>query len=260
MPKNHQSTVVLGYHAIRVNAAKAEPDGQPAFYSVDTHQFDRQMEYLSREKFITCLPEDFLGDPRRDHSKSVMITFDDGHESDFLLALPSLMSRGFRAVFFICIDFIGRAGYLTWEQIGALAAAGMSIQSHGMLHHDLTRLSEGQTSQELRAARLCLERNVKKPVRYISIPGGFVSRVVYRAAEGAGYDAIFNSRPALARPGKILPRIMVRRNTSQCQFEGLVQRRRKALFAIDLLHRAKSTLKGVLGVERYDSVKQRLWT
>jgi len=260
VPENHQSTVVLGYHAIRVNAAKAEPDGQPAFYSVDTQQFDRQMEYLSREKFITCLPEDFLGDPQRDHSKSVMITFDDGHESDFLVALPSLMSRGFRAVFFICIDFIGRAGYLTWEQIEALAVAGMSIQSHGMLHHDLTRLPEGQTSQELRAARLCLERNVKKPVRYISIPGGFVSRAVYRAAERAGYDAIFNSRPALARPGKILPRIMVRRNTSQCQFEGLVQRRRDALFAIDLLHRAKSTLKAVLGVERYDSVKQRLWT
>ncbi len=39
--------------------------------------------------------------------KSVIVTFDDGHESDYTLALPLLRKFNFKATFFITTDWIG---------------------------------------------------------------------------------------------------------------------------------------------------------
>ena len=58
------------------------------------------MEYLHREGYRTFLLDE-LQQVEPWPEKSVVLTFDDGHESNYLLALPILQEFGFKAHFFI---------------------------------------------------------------------------------------------------------------------------------------------------------------
>jgi len=258
IPANTSPAVILGYHAIHSGPAAAWQPRESAFYTVEPRDFEAQLDLLQQAGCSCCLPEEFLANAQN-HSKTVLITFDDGYESDLAIALPALQARGLRAVFFACVDYIGRPGHMGWPQIKILSAAGGLVQSHGLLHHDLTQFSEDDIFHELRSARLCLERNLEQPVRYLALPGGFGSPQVYRAAARAGYDAVFNSNPGLAYPGKILPRYIIRRGMTPQNLEKLILRRRTSLFSAALRRGTLECIKAVVGVQRYESLKVRLW-
>ncbi len=259
IPANNESpAVILGYHAIQRGEPAAWQTREQAFYTVEARDFAAQLDLLQRAGCTCCLPENFLASAQN-HPKTVLITFDDGHESDLTIVLPALQERSLCATFFVCVDFIGRPGYMNWPQIKALSAAGMSVQSHGMLHHDLTQFSEDDVFHELRSARLCLERNLERPVRYLALPGGFASHQVYRAAARAGYDAVFNSAAGLAYPRKILPRFILRRGTTPGDLEKIILRSRTWLVSAALRHRTSEWIKAVVGVQRYETLKLRFW-
>ena len=255
---NASSAVILGYHAIQHGGSAAGQTKKQAFYTVDTRNFEAHLDLLRRVGCACCLPESFLANAEN-QSKAVLITFDDGHESDVTIALPALQDRGLCATFFVSVEYIGRSGHMNWPQIKALSVAGMSVQSHGLLHHDLTQFSEDDVFHELRSARLCLERNLARPVRYLALPGGFASPEVYRAAVRAGYDAVFNSAAGLAYPGRILPRFILRRETSPQEIENIILRNRASLFAAALRRRTSERIKALVGVRRYEALKLRLW-
>jgi peptidoglycan/xylan/chitin deacetylase (PgdA/CDA1 family) len=252
--------LILTHHGLSLNGeAHSSATAAENFYTLLLKDFETQMEYLKRENIRPLLLDEFLGERCGSTQKTVVITFDDGHESDFALALPVLQRLGFAAVFFVCVEWIGRPGYMDWEQLEKLSQAGMSIQSHGLLHHDLTQLTEDEIYHELLSARLCLERNLGRPVRYLAAPGGFVNDRVYRAAFRAGHVAVCNSRPGLARPVRVLNRVVLQRCVSQRQFQRVVQRDRKRLFILSVMNAGVTTLKGMIGVQRYEALKQRFF-
>ena len=101
--------------------------------------------------------------PRR---KTCVLTFDDGHVSNWLEAAPLLAERGMTGVFFVLADFIGagparRAGDVRYERMSdslyaalrhgdtgqfmneaelrALVDMGMDVQSHGCRHQGCFR-------------------------------------------------------------------------------------------------------------------------
>jgi peptidoglycan/xylan/chitin deacetylase (PgdA/CDA1 family) len=232
-------------------------DAAEAFYAISELDFENHLRYLKENGFSTIGLEDFLSG--NSHPKTVVITFDDGWVSDYEVALPLLQRYGFQAVFFLCVDFIGKAGFMDWRQIEALRDAGMSMQCHGLLHRDYSLLPMEEAKQELEAARLVLERNLGKPVPYLALPGGFASDSAYEAGFRAGFSAICNSEQALAKRGKIVRRFVLRRNTSQADFQKLANRDWKKLATFSALHVATSTAKGLLGGQRYESMKQLLW-
>ena len=61
----------------------------------------------------------------------VVITFDDGNESDALIALPELVKRNLKAFFFVVGGRIGLPHYLDRVALRDLISAGMEIGSHG---------------------------------------------------------------------------------------------------------------------------------
>ncbi len=256
--QHHEAVVILGYHALANGEGRGRQTPE-SFYTLDKQQFERQLDFLKGEGYGTLLPDKFLANTWKAGSDAILITFDDGYESDFAIAAPALQKRGLRAVFFVCLEFVGRVRYMSWDQIRALQAQGMSVQSHGLLHHDLTQLAEDDAFHELRAARLCLERNLNHPVRYLALPGGFANSGVYHAAFRAGYEAVFNSVPAVANRGKILPRFVVRQGMSQRYFESIVRRERSSLVSAALCCRVLALMKSTIGIRRYEILKQRIW-
>jgi peptidoglycan/xylan/chitin deacetylase (PgdA/CDA1 family) len=61
---------------------------------------------------------------------------------------------------------------LTWDQVRALARAGMDVESHGRRHRVLQTLDDGALADELGGARADLEAQLGRPVRAVAYPVG----------------------------------------------------------------------------------------
>ena len=255
LPGHRGRTLVLIYHAVHATLdAWKKQEAADRWYAVTADQFHKQMEHLSRAGYATSLLGEFLA--QKTPPKSVILTFDDGHESNFVVALPILQRFGFRADFFVTVANIGRPGFMNWEQLRLLLDAGMSVQSHGLHHRDLTGIREDLLADELRTAKDRLECNLARPVKYFAIPGGFADRGVYLAARAAGYEAICNSEPGLARSGEVIARVGIMHSTSQTAFQGLVQRRFFRLLQMRAQRKFGKIGKTLLGVRRYEALKR----
>ncbi|MDX3973965.1 polysaccharide deacetylase family protein [Shinella sp.] len=125
------------------------------------------------------------------------VTFDDGNISDYDVALPTLVEHGRRGIFFVLAGRIGQQGYLSAAQIREIAAAGMTIGSHGHDHVDWRRLDAAGRRLELVDARKKIEDVVGSPVAYASIPFGGFDQLVLRQLKAERYDRVFTSSTGL---------------------------------------------------------------
>ena len=80
---------VLMYH--KISPVKDDQNK----YVISKNEFERQMAYLKQKNYEIMIPEE-LGNGTLVGSRKVMITFDDGHETDFTVALPILQKNRFR--------------------------------------------------------------------------------------------------------------------------------------------------------------------
>lgn len=249
---------VLMYHALEdeTHPAGAKDAGEQ-LYVLHVKQFREQMEYLHREGYRTFLLEELhLLDVWPE--KSVVLTFDDGHESNYTLALPVLQEYGFKAVFFITTGWVGTPHYMTEEQIMRLHQAGMGIGSHGVTHNFLVDLSNQQILQELMESREQLSDIIKQQVISFSAPGGRIDERVASIAREYLYTFISTSRPSyFEQSGSFLdiPRYALRHNESIVFFRNLVCREPSILRRIVFKNHALSALKSICGNHIYCCIR-----
>ncbi|MDR3764603.1 MAG: polysaccharide deacetylase family protein [Acidobacteriota bacterium] len=205
---------VLMYHDICAEAAN------PERYAVPLPLFHRHLEVLRElHTAVIDLPalRQFSSLPR------AVLTFDDGLHGNFSRALPELVSRGMTATFFVTTSLIGTAGYLTWDQLREMSAAGMTIGSHGHRHIAYTALTAQYAANELTRSRLMLEDALGSACEAFSAPFGFLNGSTFAAARAAGFAHICSSRPWPAAAGdKDIPRLVVYRYTNAAEFAALV--------------------------------------
>jgi peptidoglycan/xylan/chitin deacetylase (PgdA/CDA1 family) len=100
---------------------------------------------------------------------------------------------------------------LTWEEVGEMADAGITIGSHARTHALLTQETRERMRDELCASRQALEARLLRPVRHFAYPDGrFDARVVDEVA-AAGYEAAYTTchhrdarHPLLTVPRRLL--------------------------------------------------------
>lgn len=153
-----------------------------------------QRHWLSIDRFQQYL--DFIKE-----RSNCRATFDDGNESDYEIVLPALRDRGLKAEFYISTSNLGREGYLTHQQVRALADSGMVIGSHGQSHRSFRALLPRQLEQELEQSRLLLQAIVEAPVTVIALPFGDYDRRVLKQVRDAGYERVLTSDRGPARVG-----------------------------------------------------------
>ena len=252
------TTVILNYHRLYDRDSGSAGSPMETFYAVERNHFREHLAFLKQSGISTLTLDEFLNAPSLGDSQNLVITFDDGSDSDLNLAVPILRTFGFRAVFFICVEYIGKLGYLSLEGIRGLRDSGMSVQSHGLFHHDLTKLSYDKMIEELKVARLTLEEITRSDVSYLAVPGGFINEQVNSAALAAGYKAVCTSFPGLAYRDRQLNRIAIRHSTTQRQFEAYACRERIPIIANSLSYRGARQLKRIVGIEHYEAIKLKL--
>jgi peptidoglycan/xylan/chitin deacetylase (PgdA/CDA1 family) len=258
-----KQAIVLMYHALydsedQLNALTS--DERP--YAVRLDVFERQLQAL-RDRGVTLLSPMALGDQASAPPRSVVITFDDGQVSNFTLALPALQRARAQAAFFVTTDFVGRPGYLSWQQVRALAEAGMTVGSHGHTHRFLDDLSDSDLRFELKRSGELLADATGRPTTTLSFPGGRFDARTLTIARELGYEWFYTSEIGRVRmhalpADKLIPRIAVRRSLPLPAFEALATAQPFVLLRAQLSQRGKRMIRGLMGNRTYHALYSRL--
>lgn len=122
-------------------------------------------------------------------SRNWLLTFDDGHSSDYEIVFPTLQDAGIKAVFYLITGRVGFPGYLSWEQVREMRRHGMEFGSHGLNHSKMTSLNKVQALNELTRSRLDIEDHLGEAVTTFAFPYGDYNTDLIRLTASAGYAA-----------------------------------------------------------------------
>jgi peptidoglycan/xylan/chitin deacetylase (PgdA/CDA1 family) len=226
---------VLTYH--RFGDATRDP------FCIATSDFDLQMRYLAEQgnavsladlqRFIDC---EVMLPP-----SAVVVTIDDGFRSLYSKALPILQHYGVPAVAFITPGLMSSEGaifpakqfapeeYLTWNELTALANAGVTIGSHAWSHQSLGRMTSTEAADEAIRSREALEGRLGIAVDAFAYPFGTLAdfnAMTMRVLEESGYRYAFTSQHGAVRSGAdafALPRVKVESGEKLWMFRLLVR-------------------------------------
>ncbi|HEY0003483.1 MAG TPA: polysaccharide deacetylase family protein [Pyrinomonadaceae bacterium] len=193
--------VYLMYHELEL-PTRALCESEPGYvrYVVGAEDFRQQLSHLQSNNFRgLCVGEALaLADAERPASSSenrptVVITFDDGCETDLLVAAPLLQQLSFKATFYVTVAHLDQRGYLSKGQLRELSELGFEIGSHSMTHSLLSDLASDRLHVEIAGSKSRLEELIGKSVVHFSCPGGRWDQRVARIAREAGYDSVVTS-------------------------------------------------------------------
>ena len=175
----HGHVIVLTYHKISENSSEWSD------YCISPKMFDDDIKFLSVQgySFVTATELATVDKTK----KTVVITFDDGYESNYTKSLPILEKYKVPALFFMVSDYINADGYLSAEQLAELGKNPyITLGSHTDKIHNLSpeeanhlymsRYMTDSVINDISTSMSKLEAVCGKPVRYLSYPYGIYSQ------------------------------------------------------------------------------------
>lgn len=260
------SVVILMYHRIGLGEVAGREAGE-SIYAVTADTLADQLSALASSG-IPVLSFEQVAEAELQRTpvpaRAVALTFDDGNATDYGEALPALSRHGFQAAFFISPELVGRPGYMTWQEVRELAAAGMTIGAHGLDHRLLSHLDDRELDRQLRESRRLIETALGEAPRYLSLPGGAGDDRVLRATSEAGYLLVAGSVPRRFAPAKAgrgaLPRFAIRHGDSLARFRALVEQRPAAMLERSARHLVLGGLRRAVGEKGYARLRRGLST
>ena len=213
------------YHGLLHSGEIARGD-RASKYWVRDESFRAQLGLMAREGRRVARLRDLWGPDSRgaDDRSPAVVTFDDGHASDYEVAFPALQAGAAGADFFVNTSQVGRAGYLTWPQIAEMRRGGCSFSSHSHDHVALVGLPRDALRSQLERSKRVLEDRLGEAVEFLAVPYGFVNRHVIAMAREIGYRAVCTSRCWPSQPGRSpINRIAVNRDTTLGQLAALLR-------------------------------------
>lgn len=267
--------LVLMYHQIVPDGAHENwvpaPLADPR-YGVTRLEFARQMAHLRQEGYRILALDDLLApgrlssdsssaassgvysgdtsDATLDERPALVVTFDDGYETDLTQALPILSRLGIPATFFVATGHIGSPGMLTETMAAELAARPLfRIGGHGESHRFLSDMPEAECRRELARSFSRVREISGQKSAAMSAPGGRTSHRVADLARQAGFSALATSRPGLYRERAdpfSIPRLPVLRSHSLRDFVALLDPRSLVHRKERWMRQAKQAARSVL--------------
>ena len=114
--------IILAYHRVKDIENPEQYSFDDELISASTDQFEHQMYYI--RKYYNPISESQLLDAIERNIKlpkrSVLVTFDDGFDDNYLYAFPILKKYSIPAVIFLATDFIGSNEPIWFDWLAAL--------------------------------------------------------------------------------------------------------------------------------------------
>ena len=209
---------ILMYHVINPPPAGAP---FPSLY-VPADEFAQQMDALKSAGWHAVTMDQLRANWTRGvplgPGKPVVITFDNGYQSQYTNALPVLKRLGWTGV--ENIQLLGlppSEGGLTDQQVRGLLAAGWELDTQGMTHADLIRLDAAGLQYQIAHARQLLKSRYGAAVNWFCYPSGHYDSTVIDAVKAAGFVGSTTVVPGWASRANdpyMLPRLRVVGGTS----------------------------------------------
>jgi peptidoglycan/xylan/chitin deacetylase (PgdA/CDA1 family) len=150
--------------------------------------------------------------------KPIVISFDNGYQSQFTKALPVLRSLGWVGDENIQLTGLPPSqGGLGDDEVRGMIAAGWELDTQGISHADLIALDANALHEQVAGARATIQRRYHVPVNWFCYPSGHYDPTVVAAITAAGYRGSTTVVPGWAAPGEDpyrLPRLRVLGGTS----------------------------------------------
>jgi peptidoglycan/xylan/chitin deacetylase (PgdA/CDA1 family) len=191
------------YHVIA-----APPPGAPfpGLYVVPS-EFAAQMEALKRAGWHAVTLDQVQaywqhGAPLGP-GKPIVLTFDNGYQSQYTQALPVLRKLGWAGDENVQLTGLPPSqGGLSQAQIRGLIAAGWELDTQGFSHADLIALDAEQLHYQVAVARSTVQQRYGVPVNWFCYPSGHYDATVIAAVKDAGYTGSTTVVPGWAQPGE----------------------------------------------------------
>lgn len=229
-----EKIAVIAYHEVLPHPEKSDA-ANTSVMSLD--EFARQMEYLHKNGYYTATIDELEGYVkfgRKLPPRTVVITFDDGYESNYLYCYPYFLKYNFRATIFLMGSVPPNARpHLTGLQL--LDMTGSGLIQIGCHTYGLHREIDGQPALKVLAEPeiaddfnrfncLCRIAGIKGPTS-IAYPYGVAGPAAVVAAQNAGYRTGFTTTKGYVRYGDspmALNRFMIDPETSIETFAAIV--------------------------------------
>ncbi len=199
--------VILMYHKLTDSIPSDE-------YQRNTTDFENDLRYLVSKDYQILSMEDLtlLGSGEKKlTSDGIVITFDDGYESNYTLAAPALTRYNMRATFFLTTEWMGTADYLTWSQVWLLSrmqdddgnfpfVIGSHTSSHPYLEQSISNFPTHDAylnflNTELGDSKIWITDITGQSDIYLSLPygDGANNQEIISVAKANGYSGIRTS-------------------------------------------------------------------
>ena len=258
-----RNTNILLYHDIdSIEKPTEKRDVATKETVVGQEEFEGHMKYLADEGYRVISVRQYLDSRHKKDSsdKNIVLTFDDGHISNYEFALPILLKYSFFATFFVIADNIGKQNYMGPREIAALLACDMEIGSHGLTHAYLSELDWKGVNREVSDSKKEIEACIQRPVEVFAYPGGHYNKRVLECVRASGYRAAVSCIVGWNNPGIdmfLLRRIEIRRGTCSTDFKKALTPANILFFrSVDM---GKSLLKRAIGLKKYEHLRQKLY-
>ncbi len=164
-------------HVLMYHAVSNDMWGIPELF-VDPAEMEKQLQYLVDNGYDPIWYEDLRHIEQYD--KPVILTFDDGYDDNYLELLPLLEKYKVKATFFIIAGTLGRGHSMTEEMVTEAAATGLvSIQSHGMTHHNMALMDDETLRYEFgESKRIIAELTKREPYALCYPEGNYSDRTL----------------------------------------------------------------------------------
>lgn len=252
---------ILMYHEVVPDVSNPKASGLDPVYACSRSAFKQQMAYLYDHGFRTLRLNDLFSmnsDACETETNAVVITFDDGHRSQWSEAVPILKQYRFAAEFFLTVEWVGQAGYMDWDDVMALDQAGMGIGSHGNRHRFLDDLSQSEAAREVIESKLALEAKLGHPIFFFAPPGGRLHPTTTMTAKETGYRGICTSVPGIVSvAGNLfdLPRVPIKRSMTIEAFGKIVQCDSSTIRRLNFTAQILGVVKRILGNAWYEKAR-----
>lgn len=212
---------ILMYHVINPPPVGAK---FPGLY-VPREEFVEQMGALAKAGYRAVTMDQMLanwthGTPLP-KGKPIVVSFDNGYQSQLTNAMPVLRKLGWVGVENIQLTGLPPSqGGLSRAQVGELVAGGWELDTQGISHADLIALSPSALHEQVAVAREELQRRYHVPVNWFCYPSGHYNAAVIAELKAAGYVGSTTVVPGWASPSQDayrLPRLRVLGGTSGAQ-------------------------------------------
>jgi peptidoglycan/xylan/chitin deacetylase (PgdA/CDA1 family) len=209
---------ILMYHVINPPPAGAP---FPGLY-VTPEEFAEQMRALARAGYHAVTLDQLWASWHEGAplpaGKPIVLSFDNGYQSQYTQALPVLRGLGWVGVENLQLTGLPPSqGGLSRAQVRGLVGAGWELDTQGISHADLTILDAAALHAQVALARGTIQRLYGVPVNWFCYPSGQYDATVVAAVRAAGYRGSTTVVPGWAQPDSDpdrLPRLRVLGGTS----------------------------------------------